>query len=224
MLRVKNLEKFQHYRNRRPPWIKLHRSVLEDYHFRRLQDASKAHLMLLWVVASGCNNVLHDDAQWLQALTGATTPIDIDELVSAGFLERYGSEKRKRRASKPLASRKQNGVTEGEGEGEGEKSIADASRSAIVTTWLTPAGTAWEAVNGPGSFPYGQAAKELKAIRDAGIDPEEIGRRMAWYLRVRGIDHPDPTPEMIARTRFTPSVREFRLKHQRYAMPTGEAA
>jgi hypothetical protein len=51
-LRVKNWTEFQHYKDRNPPWIKLHRTLLDDYEFSRLQDASKAHLMLIWLFAS----------------------------------------------------------------------------------------------------------------------------------------------------------------------------
>ena len=50
-LRVKNWEKFQHYKDRTPPWIKLYRDLLNDYEFSCLQDASKAHLMLIWLLA-----------------------------------------------------------------------------------------------------------------------------------------------------------------------------
>ena len=39
-LRVKNWAEFQHYRSRRPPWIKLHRGLLDDYAWHRLPEAS----------------------------------------------------------------------------------------------------------------------------------------------------------------------------------------
>jgi hypothetical protein len=38
-LRVKNWAEFQHYRSRRPPWIKLHRGLLDDYAWHRLPEA-----------------------------------------------------------------------------------------------------------------------------------------------------------------------------------------
>lgn len=43
---------FQHYKNRRPPWIKVHRKILEDVKFARLQHASKALALHLWMLAS----------------------------------------------------------------------------------------------------------------------------------------------------------------------------
>lgn len=88
-LRVVNLKKYQHYKERRPPWVKLHRTVLSDYAFSRLQDASKSHLMLLWLLASEYDNKLPHDAEWLGRKIDAHSPVNIEELVSAGFLEAY---------------------------------------------------------------------------------------------------------------------------------------
>lgn len=48
----KNWTSFQHYKNRTPPWIKLHRSMLTDYAFACLPVASKALAPLLWLLAS----------------------------------------------------------------------------------------------------------------------------------------------------------------------------
>jgi len=51
-LTPKNWRDFQHYSNRRPPWIKLHRTLLEDYDYISLPDASKALAPMLWLLAS----------------------------------------------------------------------------------------------------------------------------------------------------------------------------
>lgn len=48
----KNWSKFQHYKKRDPIWIKLHRSLLNNYEFMRLPIASKALAPLLWLLAS----------------------------------------------------------------------------------------------------------------------------------------------------------------------------
>lgn len=85
-IRVKNFDKFQHYKDRSPPWVKLHATVLEDYDFNRLQDASKAHLMLLWVLASRTDNKIPADSEWIKTRIGAISPVNIAELVDAGFI------------------------------------------------------------------------------------------------------------------------------------------
>lgn len=48
----KNWETFQHYKDRCPPWIKLHRDLLNDRAFMRLPTASKALAPMLWLLAS----------------------------------------------------------------------------------------------------------------------------------------------------------------------------
>ena len=52
LLKPKNWAVFQHYKDRCPPWIKLHRDLLIDRDFMRLPIASKAIAPLLWLLAS----------------------------------------------------------------------------------------------------------------------------------------------------------------------------
>ena len=51
-LRPKGWDKFQHYKDRCPQWIKLHRDLLTDREFMCLPIASKAIAPLLWLLAS----------------------------------------------------------------------------------------------------------------------------------------------------------------------------
>jgi len=50
--RIKNWEKFQHFKDRRPPWIKLYRDILDDLEWFKLDSDSKAFLVELWLLAS----------------------------------------------------------------------------------------------------------------------------------------------------------------------------
>jgi hypothetical protein len=43
---------FQHYKDRNPPWIRLHRKLLDDRDFQRLPLASRALAPMLWLLAS----------------------------------------------------------------------------------------------------------------------------------------------------------------------------
>ncbi len=49
---VKNWSEFQHYKKRNPPWIKLHRELLDNFEFSRLSLASRALAPLIWLLAS----------------------------------------------------------------------------------------------------------------------------------------------------------------------------
>jgi len=48
----KNWTSFQHYKDRAPPWIKLHKGLLDDSAFQRLPVASRALAPMLWLLAS----------------------------------------------------------------------------------------------------------------------------------------------------------------------------
>lgn len=48
----KNWASFQHYKDRSPPWIKLHKNLLDDRTFQRLPIASRALAPMLWLLAS----------------------------------------------------------------------------------------------------------------------------------------------------------------------------
>jgi hypothetical protein len=88
-VQVKNFERFQHYKDRDPPWIKLYVRLLDDYAFSRLPDAHKAHLVLIWVLASKTENKIPADSAWISARIGATEPVNLSSLLEAGFLEEW---------------------------------------------------------------------------------------------------------------------------------------
>jgi hypothetical protein len=85
-LRVKNWSEFQHYRDRNPPWIKLHRTLLDDYEFARLQDASKAHLILIWLFASQRDGLVPDDPKFLKMKLGLEREPNLKWFINHGLL------------------------------------------------------------------------------------------------------------------------------------------
>lgn len=100
-LSVKNLERYMHYKDRRPPWVKLHADLLDDYEFRSLPDATKAHLLLLTVLASQMENRIPYDLKWLSHRIGATAAMDIEELILGGYLELYDANKKSGLPTRP---------------------------------------------------------------------------------------------------------------------------
>jgi uncharacterized phage protein (TIGR02220 family) len=85
-LRVKNWAEFQHYKDRNPPWIKLHRTLLDDYEFSCLQDASKAHLMLIWLFASQRDGLVPNDPKFLKMKLGLYSDPNLKYFISHGLL------------------------------------------------------------------------------------------------------------------------------------------
>jgi hypothetical protein len=63
---VKNWRVFQHYKDRAPAWIKLQKSLLDDYVFNRLPLASKALAPMIWLLASESDDgSVPADVQWI---------------------------------------------------------------------------------------------------------------------------------------------------------------
>jgi hypothetical protein len=58
MTRVKNWGKFQHFKDRRPPWIKLYRDILDDVEWHDLSGDDAKALVMLWLIASEHGGVL----------------------------------------------------------------------------------------------------------------------------------------------------------------------
>ena len=121
-LRVKNWKEFQHYKERRPPWIKLHRSLLDDPEFYSLPVASRAIAPCIWLLASESvdGSISSDPAKLAFRLhcTSREVIAHVIPLIDKGFLE--GS----LNASATLSARKQvtrpeesRGETENNGNG-----------------------------------------------------------------------------------------------------------
>lgn len=91
-LRVRNWAKFQHYRDRRPPWIKFYTELLDDPRFLALPDAAKGQLCALFLLAAKRENELPDAPREIRVLIGCTGKLYIDELVTAGWLLRDQSD------------------------------------------------------------------------------------------------------------------------------------
>jgi len=51
MIKIKNWSKYQSYKDRRPPWIRFHRTMLDDYAYQKMSADSRALLPMLWLLA-----------------------------------------------------------------------------------------------------------------------------------------------------------------------------
>ena len=85
--RIRNWEQFQHYKDRRPPWIKLHQSLADDFEFHNLPDYSKVQLVSLWILASKHDNMIPDHGPGLERHNLSERAFDLPLLVNHGFLE-----------------------------------------------------------------------------------------------------------------------------------------
>ena len=115
LLQPKNWAVFQHYKDRCPPWIKLHRDLLNDRVFMCLPLASKALAPLLWLLASESKDGTFDGSLDELVFRLHITPKDYQDgvkpLIDKGFFVV---------ASGVLADSYQDAIPETEGERETE--------------------------------------------------------------------------------------------------------
>ena len=89
LLQPKNWAVFQHYKDRCPPWIKLHRDILNDRVFMCLPLASKALAPLLWLLAAESKDGVFDGSLDELVFRLHITPKEYDDgikpLIHKGF-------------------------------------------------------------------------------------------------------------------------------------------
>ena len=59
-MRIKNWSQFQHFKDRRPPWIKLYRDILDDIEWHNLDAQASKVLVMCWLIASESDGRLPD--------------------------------------------------------------------------------------------------------------------------------------------------------------------
>jgi hypothetical protein len=115
LLQPKNWAVFQHYKDRCPPWIKLHRDLLTDRSYMSLPIASKAIAPMLWLLASESKDGVFDGSLDELVFRLHITPKEYQDgvkpLIDNDFFILV---------SGVLAERKQDAIPETETEGETE--------------------------------------------------------------------------------------------------------
>jgi hypothetical protein len=89
VLRVKKWDDFQHYKRRRPVWIKLHRTILDDAKYQALPDSAQTVLISMWLLAAETDNAVpaaSADIAWRLRRPAMRVHNDLEALIKAGFL------------------------------------------------------------------------------------------------------------------------------------------
>lgn len=90
ILRVRNWGTYQHYKDRCPPWIKLHFKLLSSRDWVVLADASRVLAIACMLVASqsgGNPGEFDADGDYLKRVAYLNTDPDFKPLIDCGFLE-----------------------------------------------------------------------------------------------------------------------------------------
>lgn len=180
----KNWRDFQHYKDRSPPWIRLHRALLDNKDFHRLPVASRALAPMLWLLASesvgGAINADCDDLAFRLRTTEKDIRQALQPLIDKGFFIVEQD------ASAVLAACGRVAVPEAEAETEALHLNPDAeavSGSALLAAPPSPPafdGNNAEALNGKAIVPIA-AAWELPETW--GVDAESLGWKPPDVIR-----------------------------------------
>lgn len=85
--RVRNWDSYQHYKDRAPPWIKLHREILSSRTWVMLDDKSKALAIACMLLASIHDNKVPADPAYIQRVAYLQTTPDLAPLLASDFIE-----------------------------------------------------------------------------------------------------------------------------------------
>lgn len=96
-VRVKNWKTWQHYKDREPPWVKLHARLLTDDGFGGLSEADQWQLVRIWLVAANASKyTLDGDERRVPVLSckettirraiGSTRRVPLDRFIADGWL------------------------------------------------------------------------------------------------------------------------------------------
>lgn len=84
-LTIKNWKKFQHYKNRNPPWIKLHYEIMTSPDWVMLADASKLLAVVCMMIASRNEGRVPNDPAYIRRVAYLDSLPNFKPLIDSGF-------------------------------------------------------------------------------------------------------------------------------------------
>ena len=83
---IPNWREFQHYKDRNPPWIKLHFEIFTSRTWVSLDDRSRVLAIACMLVASRNDGKVPNDPAYIQRVAYMHKPPDFTPLIDIGFL------------------------------------------------------------------------------------------------------------------------------------------
>jgi hypothetical protein len=86
---IPNWTEYQHYKDRNPPWIKLHRDIMGSDDWIGWSDASRLLALTLMMIASESYGIIKADMNYIRKRSNIDGEIDLEPLVESGFIQCY---------------------------------------------------------------------------------------------------------------------------------------
>jgi hypothetical protein len=94
MYKAKDWGSFQSYKDRNPPWIRLHKRLIDDINFQRMSADARALLPMIWLLisedkdpVSGMLRIGYEEITFRLRQPEKIVRAALSEIVRAGFLE-----------------------------------------------------------------------------------------------------------------------------------------
>jgi hypothetical protein len=231
---IKGWRKFQHYKHRDPPWIRLYRSLLNDRQWHNLSGDDAKSLIMIWLIVSETEGELPKNADLAFRLR-------LPEKQIPKLLERL-SHWLEHDASTALADCYQDATPETETETETETEISDEDFDRFKAAYPRRNGAmGWQEARkrlnkALRSTPFAAILGAAEKYRAEGRDPQFVRMPEVWLHKQSYLDYPDNvvqmrevihvqegSPEMAAwdsYLRQTTGLNAIRSKHGGYFPPT----
>jgi len=178
--RIRGWSKFQHFKDRRPPWIKLYRDLLDDVDWHELDGDSAKALISIWLIASENDGHLPDIKKLAFRLRMSEKACLSSCSKLSHYLEQVDIE--------PISSRHQVGSpeteteTETEGETEAQGRGDAAAPPAARASRSGPKGSRWpsDAVVSEDWIVAGESYREVANMPPIDLRAEALKFQNYW--------------------------------------------
>jgi len=198
-LRIVHWADYQHYKDRCPPWVRLHWSLLTSRTWVTTSDASRVLAVASMLLASrdkAGDGSFDGDSEYVRRVCYLNAPADWTELVEAGFVETLADASTllaDARTEQSRADTEQSRSAGARGEGENGADIPDAfasltDRDAILR-WFH---TVQKADPSPAYLAAWRGA--VADLADRHADAAAIAAALKWYSHADGKRRPAIPP------------------------------
>lgn len=91
-LRILNWDKYQHYKDRNPPWVKLHQNLMTSEEWVSGSDSQKVLLVAMMLLAARHDNCIPNQPDYIRRVAYLDGDPDINWLIEIEFCELAGEQ------------------------------------------------------------------------------------------------------------------------------------
>ena len=207
MIQIINWSSLQSYKDRKPPWIRLHKTLLDNFEYHSMSADARAMLPMLWLLASeykdptaGIVDSSYEKIAFRLRMRNETVTEALREIERSGFItlstpETVDTSGCNETVTKPLQNRNETVTPETEAETEAEtKETCSFLFNEFWTKYPNHAGAGKTKVKdkfskviakNDASAIFDGLDNMLEAIREGNLDKQFVPHAMTWLNQAR---------------------------------------